>query len=166
QRSETAQRHRQQAADCSAIPLRGNHATLSITPGKSPAGWSNFGERFNLKTTLLWGYDDPLFPATDVGVGNDGGFRVLGLKRSHWRTAEPIRRIFRAAFECAGLSYYRPHSFRDMLVLYGEQVCKTPEEFKAWSQNLGHEHVLTTFMSYGNVPTHRQGEVIRGLQTQ
>jgi hypothetical protein len=23
--------------------------------------------------------------------------------------------------------------------------------FKAWSQNLGHEHLLTTFTSYGNV---------------
>ena len=27
--------------------------------------------------------------------------------------------------------------------------CKTPEEYKAWSQNLGHEGVLTTFCSYG-----------------
>ncbi|MEQ8734916.1 MAG: tyrosine-type recombinase/integrase [Rhodospirillaceae bacterium] len=120
----------------------------------------------HLKTTLLWGYDDPLFPATDVGAGNDGGFRALGLKRKCWSTAEPIRRIFKAAFEGAGLPYYRPHSFRHMLVRFGEQACKTPEEFKAWSQNLGHEHVLTTFISYGNVPTHRQGEVIKGLQTQ
>jgi len=120
----------------------------------------------HLKATLLWGYDDPLFPTTDMGFGNDGGFRALGLKRAHWSTAEPIRRIFKAAFENAGLPYYRPHSFRHMLVRYGEQTCKTPEEFKAWSQNLGHDHVLTTFMSYGNVPTHRQGEVIKGLKTQ
>ncbi len=34
---------------------------------------------------------------------------------------------------------------------------------KAWSQNLGHADVLTTFTSYGQVPTHRQGEIIRGL---
>lgn len=37
----------------------------------------------------------------------------------------------------------------------------TPEEIKAWSQNLGHEGVLTTFTSYGKVPVHRQGELIR-----
>jgi hypothetical protein len=34
---------------------------------------------------------------------------------------------------------------------------------KAWSQNLGHADVLTTFTSYGNVPAHRQGELIRAL---
>ena len=39
----------------------------------------------------------------------------------------------------------------------------SPEEMKAWSQNLGHADVLTTFTSYGQVPTHRQGEIIRGL---
>ena len=45
----------------------------------------------------------------------------------------------------------------------GEQVCKTPEQFKAWSQNLGHEKVLTTFLSYGEVAGQRQGEIIRDL---
>src|SRR5688500_9237203 len=44
-----------------------------------------------------------------------------------------------------------PHSFRKTLALLGGQQCKTPEEYKAWSQNLGHEHVLTTFCSYGDV---------------
>jgi len=34
---------------------------------------------------------------------------------------------------------------------------------KAWSQNLGHEEVLTTFRSYGAVGTKRQGEIVRGL---
>ena len=36
-----------------------------------------------------------------------------------------------------------------------------PEELKAWSQNLGHSDVLTTFVSYGRVPVQRQGELIR-----
>ncbi|MEA2082835.1 MAG: hypothetical protein U9O82_01055 [Thermodesulfobacteriota bacterium] len=48
--------------------------------------------------------------------------------------------------------------------MFGEQVfCKTPEHFKAWSQNLGHEKVLTTFLSYGEVACQRQGEIIRDL---
>ncbi|MFN5702503.1 MAG: site-specific integrase, partial [Gammaproteobacteria bacterium] len=38
-----------------------------------------------------------------------------------------------------------------------------PEEFKAWSQNLGHEQVLTTFTSYGNVDLRRQGDIIKNL---
>src|SRR5207248_10320082 len=37
------------------------------------------------------------------------------------------------------------------------------EEYKAWSQNLGHENVLTTFSSYGDVARHRQAEIIRSL---
>lgn len=40
-------------------------------------------------------------------------------------------------------------------------MCQTPEQFKAWSQNLGHESPLTTFTSYGKVSLHRQGELIR-----
>jgi len=58
-----------------------------------------------------------------------------------------------------------PHSFRNTLVRLGEEVCKTPEQFKAWSQNLGHEKVLTTFLSYGGVACQRQGEIIRDLAT-
>jgi len=42
-------------------------------------------------------------------------------------------------------------------------VCKTPEEFKAWSQNLAHENVLTTFTSYGAVSRDRQADVLNGF---
>lgn len=35
--------------------------------------------------------------------------------------------------------------------------------FKAWSQNLGHEGVLTTFYSDGDVPDYRQSELLRKL---
>jgi len=63
----------------------------------------------------------------------------------------------------SGLSYFNPHSFRKTLVILGEQVCRTPEEFKSWSQNLGHDDVLTTFVSYGEVPGRRQAEIIPNL---
>jgi integrase len=74
-----------------------------------------------------------------------------------------VRRIFRQSFERADLPYFKPHAIRDTLAQLGEQVCKTPEEFKAWSQNVGHEKVLTTFTSYGAVSSHRQAELIRRL---
>ena len=45
----------------------------------------------------------------------------------------------------------------------GERLCHSAEEFKAWSQNLGHEGVLTTLYSYGEVQTHRQVELIQQL---
>ena len=97
-----------------------------------------------LRGTLLWGNDDPLFPASLMRQGENGGFIVAGLDRKHWSTADPIRRIFAKAFRDAGLDSFNPHSFRNTIVRLGEQLCQTPEEFKAWSQNLGHEKVLTT----------------------
>ena len=118
-----------------------------------------------LRQEKLWSNDDPLFPATHIALGATRQFEVSGLAREHWSSATPIRTIFREAFERAGLPYFNPHSFRNTLVRLGQDVCKSPEQFKAWSQNLGHEQVLTTFLSYGEVACHRQGEIIRGLAT-
>jgi integrase len=116
-----------------------------------------------LRVEKLWGSDDPLFPKTKVAVGGNGQFAQMGLERAHWSDATPIRLIFREAFAAAGLQYFNPHSLRSTLVGIGEKVCQTPEAFKAWSQNLGHDGVLTTFYSYGSVAPHRQGEIIRSL---
>lgn len=117
----------------------------------------------HLKTVLLFGPDDPLFPSTEINRNSDGLFAPSGLNRNHWRSAAPIRRIFKHAFETVKLPYANPHSLRNTLAQFGERTCRTPEEFKAWSQNLGHEGVLTTFMSYGTVASSRQSEIILGL---
>jgi integrase len=120
--------------------------------------WMNF-----LLHEKLWGGDDPLFPATAIASGESQRFEVVGLDRKHWSNATPIRMIFRQAFEGAGLPYFNPHSIRKTLARLGEHTCRTPEEFKARSQNLGHEQVLTTFTSYGAVRADRQGDIIRKL---
>lgn len=117
----------------------------------------------HLRDGLLWGNDDPLFPATNVEIGLQNQFEANGLKRKHWKTTSSIRAIFRTAFETAGFQNYNPHSFRNTLALLGEKNCQTPEEFKAWSQNLGHENVLTTFTSYGEVSPHRQAQLLHTL---
>jgi integrase len=109
----------------------------------------------------LWGPADPLFPATEMGLDENGGFVGKGLSRQGWGTSNPVREIFRRAFEAAGLPYYNPHSFRSMLVHHAMTLELSPMQMKAWSQNLGHTDVLTTFTSYGAVPAHRQGELIR-----
>ncbi|MBC7773388.1 MAG: site-specific integrase, partial [Pyrinomonadaceae bacterium] len=118
-----------------------------------------------LQEKMLWGNDDPLFPATRIALGPARQFEAVGLERAHWSSAARIRTIFRDAFASASLPYFNPHSFRNTLVRLGQAVCQTPEEFKAWSQNLGHDKVLTTFLSYGQVESPRQGEIIRGLAT-
>ena len=119
-----------------------------------------------LREEKLFGNDDPLFPRTKRVVGSDLKLVSQGMEPLPWSSAGQIREIFKAAFQHAGISYFNPHSFRDTLVILGEQICKTPEQFKAWSQNLGHESPLTTFTSYGKVSLHRQGELIRGAGKQ
>src|SRR5664280_2180567 len=114
-----------------------------------------------LREDKLWGNDDPLFPATHIERGPSLQFEASGLERQHWSNATPIRKIFREAFVKAGLPYFNPHSFRNTLVQLGQNVCESPEQFKAWSQNLGHEKVLTTLTSYGEVACQRQGEILR-----
>jgi len=116
-----------------------------------------------LRYEKLYGNDDPLFPSTRIDVGLSYQFEAAGLTRKCWSTSTPIRQIFKGAFAGAGLPYFNPHSFRNTLVQLGQEVCKTPEQFKAWSQNLGHEKVLTTFLSYGEVACQRQGEIMQDL---
>lgn len=120
----------------------------------------------HLRTGYLWGNDDPLFPATSMALGSTGQFETVGIKPEHWSSAEPIRQIFRMAFPAAGLPYFNPHSVRKTLVKLGEARCSNPEEFKAWSQNLGHEGVLTTFTSYGEVARDRQAEIFKRLESK
>ncbi|MEP0189655.1 MAG: tyrosine-type recombinase/integrase [Erythrobacter sp.] len=117
----------------------------------------------HLRTILLSGEDDPLFPKTAVGLGEQGGFRAVGLSREHWSGTGPIRKIYKEAFAAAGLPYFNPHCFRHALARLGEQICPTIEAFKAWSQNIGHERMLTTLTIYGTVSADRQAELIKGL---
>ena len=122
--------------------------------------WVNY-----LRNERLWGNDDPLFPSTNVKQGKNKTFEATDIKNEHWSTASPIRKVFKEAFEGAGLTDLNPHSIRKTLVGLGERVCQTPEEFKAWSQNMGHEGVLTTFFSYGEVQPQRQAEIIQQLKS-
>jgi integrase/recombinase XerD len=116
-----------------------------------------------LKCEHLFGNDEPLFPKTKTGVGQSRYFEAIGLTKAHWSDAAAIRKIFKRAFILAELAYFNPHSFRHTLVALGQQRCQSPEEFKAWSQNLGHGSVLTTFYSYGDVQEDRQAELFKQL---
>jgi len=120
--------------------------------------WINF-----LYQEKLFNDNDPLFPRTKLTQDDNFEFRPDGIEPVHWQSANQIRQVFKEAFKSAGLDYFSPHSFRTTLGRMAEQVCQTPEEFKAWSQNLGHEQVLTTFTSYGQVSEYRQGEIIGQL---
>lgn len=85
----------------------------------------------------------------------------VGLSKTGWTTSSPIRKVFRKAFGAADLPYFNPHSFRDMLVAHALSLDLPTGELKAWSQNLGHTDLLTTLRSYGQIPTTKQGELVK-----
>ena len=116
-----------------------------------------------LREQKEFGPDDPLFPKTRVAQVEHLGFRAVGLDRAPWANANAVRDIFREACARAGLPYHNPHSFRNSLVQFAYDLKLDPEAFKAWSQNLGHESVITTFSSYGTIAPARQGEIFRRL---
>jgi integrase len=116
-----------------------------------------------LREEMGFGPDDPLFPKTKVAPGDDRAFRAVSLDCAAWANANPVRAIFREAWARVGLPYFNPHLLRNTLVQVAYDRKLDPEEFKAWSQNLGHESCMTTFSSYGTIPPARQGEIIRRL---
>lgn len=103
-----------------------------------------------------FGPDDPLFPKTLATFGPNGEVMPHTLARECWANAGPIRQVFKVACANAGLKHFTPHSLRHTLTELADDFCVTPGDFKAWSQNLGHEGAMTTLTSYGTVPGHKQ----------
>lgn len=131
---------------------------LPLGPGIEDAlfSWVRF-----LRDDLRWQAYDPLFPQSRQRIDPHKGPVVDGIKRQVWSSSQPIRQIFKRAFAAADLPYFTPHRVRNTVVEYAYFTCRTPEEFKAFSQNLGHESVVTTLSSYGQIPLARQRELIR-----
>lgn len=116
-----------------------------------------------LEEELLFGPNDPLFPKTMLGQDGNKNFAAIGLTRECWSSAQPIRKILANAFAASGLPVPNPHCFRDMLTRFGMQRIQTAEQMKAWSQNLGHENMGTTWSSYGKVTSDRQARIMRQM---
>jgi integrase len=107
-----------------------------------------------LRSEKLFVDADPLFPSTKVEQEGPGSysFSATKLDRVFWKDTGPARQIFKKRFAAAGLDYYSPHSFRRAAVNTALSLCKTPSDFKAVSQNLGHEKIATTMFDYANLP--------------
>lgn len=117
-----------------------------------------------LREDLGYTDDDPVFPQTRRGHDENMAFQAQGLEPVCWSTTAPVRDIFRQAFEGAGLPYFHPHSFRHTLAQLMSQYCRNMEQLKAWSQNLGHEHINTTAVSYHKLEPERQGQILKALR--
>jgi len=119
--------------------------------------WVNY-----LRDDLLYGHDDALFPKPQMGRSSEGGFAIIGLSRVNWSNSTKIRDIIKTAFTTSGLPTFGPHSFRKTLVRWADKHFQTREGFKAFSQNIGHDSVVTTISAYYPVSHERQAELIRG----
>lgn len=108
----------------------------------------------------LFGPEDALFPKAKIGVVEGQGFANVGLSRDCYAGSAKINAIVRGAFAAVQMPQYTPHSLRKTLVKLGDEKCKTMEQWKAWSMNLGHENMATTFNSYLPVSPERQMELI------
>lgn len=118
-----------------------------------------------LRNVELFGDNDPLFPKTGMGQDVDQCFKAEGLSREHWANATPVRKIFKDTFRRVGLPEFTPHRFRDMIVSEMYRRGLSVQEFKAWSQNLGHEGAMTTLTSYGKIGLEEQGKLIRSKKS-
>ena len=116
----------------------------------------------HLKQDLMFGPEDAVFPKTEIKRGPNG-FEVAGLSRLPFASTGPLNEIVKDAFAKVQLPAYTPHSFRHMLALHGDKICKTREQFKAWSQNLGHESVMVTVSAYMPVTGDTQRKIILDL---
>ena len=108
--------------------------------------------------------NDPLFPKTLVQSSAETMcFEAQGLSREHWANAGPVREVFKAAFNAVGLPYYNPHLFRKTICKWGLKNLNQ-YEYKALSQNIGHEHAMTTYNSYSPLQEHEQIEAIANIR--
>lgn len=102
-----------------------------------------------------------MFPKRLMGL-RDGSFASIGLSRDCYGNAGQVRDVIKGAFVAAGLPAFAPHSFRKTLTVWADRYYPTREGFKAFSQNIAHDSVVTTVGSYLPVSRERQAELIRG----
>ena len=109
-----------------------------------------------LKTEQGFTANDYLFTSSARGRNADDQFCITGITKERWANAQPMRDIFRKAFNAVELPYFNPHSFRKTLMALAYEMELSGEALKAWSQNCGHEKLDTSINSYGKVSLDRQ----------
>lgn len=108
---------------------------------------------------------DPLFPCTELGTDgpNSLSFVAKGISHKFWANAGVMRKIFRERSEEVGIPYFSPHKFRHFLIVETQKHISNMEQFKALSQNVGHENMGTTFYGYGAIDRHRVNHLVNSI---
>lgn len=101
------------------------------------------------------GPEDALFPElSDLD-------KASGSERAPFapmKSANAVTEAFALACRNSHVAY-SPHSVRHTLAQLGDRVCRTSEERKAWSLNLGHSSEEVTWTYYGKVTDARRDEI-------
>ncbi len=98
--------------------------------------------------TLGFKDNAPLFPVVDNRFTETNLLRQT-LQKDEIKSDTTIRNVFKKAFECAGLKYLNPHSFRHTITRYAQ--FQSPAFLNAVRQSLGHSSIDTTLSSYGRL---------------
>jgi len=106
--------------------------------------------------------DSPLFPKgpDPIRLTYDRNYDIPLIDQG------TIRKIIRHICSLADIPYFNPHAVRKTLALLGNEVCRTAKQRKAWSQNLGHEHIATTDNYYAKLDTKEQFATIEEIREE
>ncbi len=113
-----------------------------------------------MKEDRLYGPEDALFPKAEMGYVAGQGLCNMGLAREGYASASKLNEIIKGAFANVQLPKFTPHAFRKTLTKYGDEICTSMEQRKAWSMNYGHANLGVTINSYLPVTPERQMELI------
>lgn len=158
--------------DAKGRKMHHNGAELRAKNGKSfVANWFPRTEAFQA-ALLAWldevqalglGPDDALFP--EIAHLDAGGPLACTSRAAiePMQSSAAVTEAFRAASKVLG-KRYSPHSARDSVINLGDEICRTIEEEKAWSQNMGHSSESVTRRFYAKVDRARQDEIFEAFE--
>lgn len=117
-----------------------------------------------LEKVKMFSPTDPLFPRSLVVQHPDTlSYVSTEVEKRSWSGTGAIRQIIADRSAKAGLPYFKPHAFRQAASHLSLDACRSPEEIRAVSQNLGHENIGTTIMNYGKLDQFRVAEIIKNM---
>ena len=88
---------------------------------------------------------DPLFPKINEYAG---GIKV---RNEFYGDASKYNFLYTKICKKVGIKVYHPHCFRHYSIAEALKYVRTGEQFKALSQNIGHEDIITILEQYGNM---------------
>jgi hypothetical protein len=104
--------------------------------------------------------DDALFP--EEKYLSEKTHKEQSVHVSPMSSTHAVSTAFRTASSELGKSFL-PHSAKHFIGILGLKVCKSAEELKAWSVNIGHEDEEVTRRYYQNITDDRVVEIFEGF---